>query len=76
MTGGSLVSQGAITVGDLSSLLLYTAYVGSGLQMLTYVCLPRRFWWLWLIKQIHQKDPSSYAFLRALYFCPKFMNGI
>ncbi|KIJ65983.1 hypothetical protein HYDPIDRAFT_87660 [Hydnomerulius pinastri MD-312] len=33
--GGTLVSQGAITVGDLTSLLLYTAYVGSGLQMLT-----------------------------------------
>lgn len=34
-TGGSLVSKGAISVGDLSSLLLYTVYVGSGLQMLT-----------------------------------------
>lgn len=33
--GGSLVSQGQITVGALSSMLLYTAYVGSGLQMLT-----------------------------------------
>jgi len=33
--GGTLVSQGAITVGDLTSLLLYTVYVGSGLQMLT-----------------------------------------
>ncbi|KAF9075655.1 P-loop containing nucleoside triphosphate hydrolase protein [Rhodocollybia butyracea] len=33
--GGSLVSQGQITVGDLTSLLLYTVYVGSGLQMLT-----------------------------------------
>ena len=33
--GGTLVSQGAITVGDLTSLLLYTAYVGNGLQMLT-----------------------------------------
>ncbi|KAL6304938.1 P-loop containing nucleoside triphosphate hydrolase protein [Sparassis latifolia] len=33
--GGSLVTQGAITVGDLTSLLLYTVYVGSGLQMLT-----------------------------------------
>ncbi|KAJ3807029.1 P-loop containing nucleoside triphosphate hydrolase protein [Lentinula aff. lateritia] len=33
--GGSLVSQGEITVGDLTSLLLYTVYVGSGLQMLT-----------------------------------------
>ncbi|KIK61248.1 hypothetical protein GYMLUDRAFT_43310 [Collybiopsis luxurians FD-317 M1] len=33
--GGSLVSQGMITVGDLTSLLLYTVYVGSGLQMLT-----------------------------------------
>lgn len=35
--GGTLVSQGAITVGDLTSLLLYTAYVGNGLQMLTCV---------------------------------------
>ncbi|KZS87812.1 hypothetical protein SISNIDRAFT_460584 [Sistotremastrum niveocremeum HHB9708] len=33
--GGTLVSKGAITVGDLTSLLLYTVYVGSGLQMLT-----------------------------------------
>lgn len=35
--GGSLVSQGVITVGDLTSLLLYTVYVGNGLSMLTYV---------------------------------------
>ncbi|KZT04839.1 uncharacterized protein LAESUDRAFT_703148 [Laetiporus sulphureus 93-53] len=33
--GGTLVSQGTISVGDLTSLLLYTVYVGSGLQMLT-----------------------------------------
>ncbi|THH13785.1 hypothetical protein EW146_g6479 [Bondarzewia mesenterica] len=33
--GGSLVSQGTISVGDLTSLLMYTVYVGSGLQMLT-----------------------------------------
>ena len=33
--GGTLVSQGVITVGDLTSLLLYTAYVGNGLTMLT-----------------------------------------
>ncbi|EPQ55212.1 hypothetical protein GLOTRDRAFT_138835 [Gloeophyllum trabeum ATCC 11539] len=33
--GGTLVSSGAISVGDLSSLLLYTVYVGSGMQMLT-----------------------------------------
>jgi len=33
--GGTLVSSGAISVGDLTSLLLYTVYVGSGLQMLT-----------------------------------------
>ncbi|KAF9047476.1 P-loop containing nucleoside triphosphate hydrolase protein [Panaeolus papilionaceus] len=39
--GGTLVSQGAITVGDLTSLLLYTAYVGSGLQMLTYSSIMR-----------------------------------
>ncbi|KAG5645410.1 hypothetical protein DXG03_006234 [Asterophora parasitica] len=32
---GTLVSNGAISVGDLTSLLLYTVYVGSGLQMLT-----------------------------------------
>jgi len=35
--GGTLVSQGAISIGDLTSLLLYTVYVGSGLQMLTCV---------------------------------------
>ncbi|KAF5385822.1 hypothetical protein D9615_002318 [Tricholomella constricta] len=33
--GGTLVSHGTISVGDLTSLLLYTVYVGSGLQMLT-----------------------------------------
>ncbi|KAK7472446.1 ATP-binding cassette permease mdl1 [Stygiomarasmius scandens] len=33
--GGTLVSHGQITVGDLTSLLLYTVYVGNGLQMLT-----------------------------------------
>ncbi|GLB37351.1 putative ABC transporter transmembrane region [Lyophyllum shimeji] len=33
--GGNLVSLGEISVGDLTSLLLYTVYVGSGLQMLT-----------------------------------------
>ncbi|KDR75617.1 hypothetical protein GALMADRAFT_248139 [Galerina marginata CBS 339.88] len=33
--GGTLVSHGDISVGDLTSLLLYTVYVGSGLQMLT-----------------------------------------
>ncbi|KAH7098295.1 P-loop containing nucleoside triphosphate hydrolase protein [Auriculariales sp. MPI-PUGE-AT-0066] len=33
--GGQLVSKGAITVGDLSSMLFYSFYVGSGLSMLT-----------------------------------------
>ncbi|THG99518.1 hypothetical protein EW026_g2828 [Hermanssonia centrifuga] len=33
--GGTLVSKGMISVGDLTSLLLYTVYVGSGLQTLT-----------------------------------------
>lgn len=33
--GGTLVTRGEISVGDLTSLLLYTVYVGSGLQMLT-----------------------------------------
>lgn len=35
LVGGSLVSKGSISVGDLTSLLLYTVYVGSGLQTLT-----------------------------------------
>lgn len=35
--GGILVSRGDITMGNLTSLLMYTVYVGSGLQMLTYV---------------------------------------
>ncbi|KAH6914032.1 ATP-binding cassette transporter [Coprinopsis sp. MPI-PUGE-AT-0042] len=39
--GGTLVSRGEISVGDLTSLLLYTAYVGSGLQMLTYSSIMR-----------------------------------
>jgi len=33
--GGSLVSQGVISVGDLTSLLLYSVYVGGSLQNLT-----------------------------------------
>jgi hypothetical protein len=33
------VSRGEISVGDLTSLLVYTVYVGNGLQMLTYVIL-------------------------------------
>ncbi|KAJ7747751.1 P-loop containing nucleoside triphosphate hydrolase protein [Mycena metata] len=33
--GGTLVSQGQISVGELTSLLLYTLYVGNGLSMLT-----------------------------------------
>ncbi|KAJ7169164.1 P-loop containing nucleoside triphosphate hydrolase protein [Mycena crocata] len=33
--GGTLVSQGEISGGDLTSLLLYTVYVGQGLSMLT-----------------------------------------
>lgn len=33
------MSKGAISVGDLTSLLLYTVYVGSGLQTLTYVTI-------------------------------------
>lgn len=33
--GGSLVSKGVISVGDLTSMLLYTVYVGNGLSMLT-----------------------------------------
>ncbi|KAF7289392.1 ATP-binding cassette transporter [Mycena indigotica] len=33
--GGSLVSRGEISVGDLTSLLLYTIYVGNGLSMLS-----------------------------------------
>lgn len=33
--GGKLVANGEITVGDLSSLMLYTAYVGSSLVGLT-----------------------------------------
>ena len=32
--GGTLVSRGDISVGNLTSLLLYTVYVGNGLQML------------------------------------------
>ncbi|KAG6813754.1 hypothetical protein H0H92_007706 [Tricholoma furcatifolium] len=39
--GGTLVSHGDISVGDLTSLLLYTVYVGSGLQMLTYASIMR-----------------------------------
>jgi len=33
--GGSLVSKGLISVGDLSSLLLYSAYVGGSMGQLS-----------------------------------------
>lgn len=33
--GGTLVSRGEISVGDLTSLLLYTAYVGGALGNLS-----------------------------------------
>ncbi|KAJ7647754.1 P-loop containing nucleoside triphosphate hydrolase protein [Roridomyces roridus] len=33
--GGTLVSQGQISIGDLTSLLFYTVYVGNGLSLLT-----------------------------------------
>lgn len=33
------MSSGQISVGELTSLLMYTLYVGNGLQMLTYVHL-------------------------------------
>ena len=33
------MSRGEISVGELTSLLMYTVYVGNGLQMLTYVYL-------------------------------------
>lgn len=33
--GGHLVSLGALTVGDLTSLLMYTVYLGSGIAMMT-----------------------------------------
>lgn len=33
--GGTLVSRGVITVGDLTSLLMYTAYLGGGLANMT-----------------------------------------
>ena len=41
--GGTLVSHGDISVGDLTSLLLYTVYVGNGLQMLTLVVFTANF---------------------------------
>ena len=37
IVGGTLVSRGEITMGDLTSLLMYTAYVGGGLQMIRFV---------------------------------------
>ncbi|KAF8150437.1 P-loop containing nucleoside triphosphate hydrolase protein [Mycena galopus ATCC 62051] len=39
--GGTLVSKGLISIGDLTSLLLYTAYVGNGLSMLAYTSIMR-----------------------------------
>ena len=33
--GGTLVSRGVISVGDLTSLLMYSAYVGSSMGMLS-----------------------------------------
>ena len=42
--GGNLVSHGVVSVGDLTSMLLYTVYVGNGLSLLSsvykvYVCV-------------------------------------
>jgi hypothetical protein len=37
------VSGGQISVGELTSLLMYTLYVGNGLQMITYVHLTMLF---------------------------------
>jgi putative ABC transport system ATP-binding protein len=81
--GGTLVTQGQISVGDLTSLLLYTVYVGTGLQMLTCVyllhghCLifkDNKFPGLSLYV-LHLSTALSIAFTQT-YFQSSIMRGI
>lgn len=66
-----MVSQGQISVGDLTSLLLYTVYVGSGLQMLTYVSFTLRGHLL----SNPRSGRSSYAPV-LLFACSSLMHSV
>lgn len=57
------MSSGQISVGELTSLLMYTLYVGSGLQMLTYVHL----------KMLFNNRPHDHAF-QILLRKPTFLK--
>ena len=68
-TGGTLVTHGEISVGDLTSLLLYTVYVGSGLQMLSYVYLSAMMWWFGLDSVTKPAGRFSYVLVVSyVYF--------
>jgi len=65
--GGSLVSKGVISVGDLTSLLLYTVYVGGSLQNLTS----------FFVRSFHRRDTrvNYTASSRALCVQPGLRTG-
>ncbi|KAJ9095203.1 hypothetical protein QFC19_007658 [Naganishia cerealis] len=73
--GGHLVSRGEITVGDLTSLLIYTGYVGGSVSGLTG-------FWTGLMKGVgagsrvfELLDRKSAIPLSVGKFCPKERNG-
>ncbi|KAJ9121502.1 hypothetical protein QFC22_002119 [Naganishia vaughanmartiniae] len=73
--GGHLVSHGEITVGDLTSLLIYTGYVGGSVSGLTG-------FWTGLMKGVgagsrvfELLDRKSAIPLSVGKFCPKERNG-
>ncbi|GHJ87923.1 hypothetical protein NliqN6_4325 [Naganishia liquefaciens] len=73
--GGHLVSRGEITVGDLTSLLIYTGYVGGSVSGLTG-------FWTGLMKGVGAGtrvfdllDRKSAIPLSVGKFCPKERNG-
>ncbi len=74
--GGHLVSRGEISVGDLTSLLIYTGYVGGSVSGLTG-------FWTGLMKGVgagtrvfQLLDRQSAIPLDVGKYCPKERNGI
>jgi ABC-type bacteriocin/lantibiotic exporter with double-glycine peptidase domain len=74
--GGHLVSRGEISVGDLTSLLIYTGYVGGSVSGLTG-------FWTGLMKGVgagtrvfQLLDRQSAIPLNVGKHCPKARNGI
>ncbi|KAJ6497548.1 P-loop containing nucleoside triphosphate hydrolase protein [Mycena sanguinolenta] len=64
--GGILVSKGQISVGDLTSLIFYTAYVGNGL---TVDAGARVFCGL-------SERPLNHVSLLQLFLCASIMRGV